>query len=36
VALGLQTPKRGDYAPPLPKRWTGWASHFGNGPSDSG
>lgn len=26
VALGLQTSKRGDYAPPLPKRYVGWAS----------
>lgn len=26
VALGLKTDKRGDYAPPLPKRWSGWAS----------
>jgi allantoin racemase len=29
VALGWQTSKRGDYAPPLPKRFTGWASGFG-------
>lgn len=29
AALGLKTPKGGDYAPPLPKRWTGWASGFG-------
>ena len=26
VALGLKTEKRGDYAPPLPKPWAGWAS----------
>lgn len=26
VALGLRTSKLGDYAPPLPKRFTGWAS----------
>jgi allantoin racemase len=25
VALGLRTSKRGDYAPPLPKTFTGWA-----------
>ncbi len=30
AALGLRTSKRGDYAPPLPKRWTGWAAGFGN------
>lgn len=29
VALGWRTSKRGDYAPPLPKRFTGWASGFG-------
>ncbi|MBK1711765.1 aspartate/glutamate racemase family protein [Rubrivivax gelatinosus] len=26
AALGLQTPKVGDYAPPRPKPWAGWAS----------
>ena len=26
AALGLKTSKRGDYAPPLPKRYTGWAA----------
>ena len=26
VALGLKTEKRGDYAPPRPKPWAGWAS----------
>ena len=25
-ALGLGTSKRGDYAPPLPKAYTGWAA----------
>ena len=29
VALNLQTEKRGDYAPPLPKPWLGWASGLG-------
>jgi allantoin racemase len=29
VALGLKTEKQGDYAPPLPKRWTGWAAPLG-------
>jgi allantoin racemase len=29
VALGLQTSKSGDYAPPLPKRWVGWAAPLG-------
>ena len=29
AALGLRTDKSGDYARPLPKRWTGWASGFG-------
>lgn len=28
VALGLKTPKGGDYARPLPKRFTGWAAGF--------
>ncbi len=28
AALGLATPKAGDYAAPLPKRWTGWAAGF--------
>jgi len=31
VALGLRTPKIGDYATPLPKGWIGWASGFGHG-----
>jgi allantoin racemase len=30
VGLGLTTAKNGDYAAPLPKRWTGWASGFGS------
>ena len=30
VALGLKTSQHGDYAPPLPKRWTGWAAGFGS------
>jgi allantoin racemase len=29
VALGLATAKGGDYAPPLPKRWVGWAAGLG-------
>ncbi len=29
VALGLKTEKRGDYAPPLPKHWVGWAAPLG-------
>jgi allantoin racemase len=29
VALGLQTSKHGDYATPLPKRYTGWAQPLG-------
>ncbi len=29
VALGLKTEKSGDYAPPLPKRWVGWAQPLG-------
>ena len=29
VALGLKTEKQGDYAPPLPKRWAGWAAPLG-------
>ncbi len=28
AALGLRTAKSGDYATPLPKRWTGWAAGF--------
>jgi allantoin racemase len=28
-ALGLRTSKLGDYATPLPKRYTGWAQPFG-------
>jgi allantoin racemase len=29
ATLGLRTDKGGDYAAPLPKRWTGWAAGFG-------
>lgn len=29
VGLGLQTGKLGDYAPPLPKRYRGWAAPLG-------
>jgi len=29
AALGLQTAKAGDYASPLPKRWSGWAAGMG-------
>lgn len=29
AALGLKTSKSGDYAPPLPKPWAGWAAPFG-------
>ena len=29
AALGLRTPKTGDYAAPLPKPWVGWAAGFG-------
>ena len=29
AALGLRTSKRGDYATPLPKTYTGWAAPFG-------
>lgn len=28
-ALGLRTSRRGDYAPPPPKVWTGWADKLG-------
>jgi allantoin racemase len=28
-ALGLRTSKQGDYATPLPKRYTGWAQPLG-------
>lgn len=31
AALGLRTPKGGDYAPPRPKPWAGWARGFGTG-----
>jgi allantoin racemase len=31
AALGLVTPKTGDYAEPLPKPWVGWAAGFGSG-----
>jgi len=30
VGLGLKTAKTGDYAPPLPKRWVGWAEPLGS------
>jgi allantoin racemase len=30
VGLGLATAKCGDYAPPLPKRWAGWAAGLGS------
>ena len=33
AALGLQTSKSGDYAPPLSKRWSGWAAGLGTGDS---
>jgi len=33
VGLGLHTDKSGDYAPPLPKRWVGWAAPLGQAPS---
>jgi allantoin racemase len=29
VGLGLRTEKQGDYAPPLPKHWAGWAAKLG-------
>jgi len=29
VGLGLSTAKTGDHAPPLAKRWTGWAAPLG-------
>jgi allantoin racemase len=29
VALNLSTSKQGDYAQPLPKTYTGWASPLG-------
>jgi allantoin racemase len=29
AALGLKTAKAGDYASPLPKRWSGWAAGMG-------
>ena len=35
VALGLKTEKRGDYAPPLSKRWVGWASGLGTAPGET-
>jgi allantoin racemase len=31
VGLNLTTAKVGVYAPPLPKRWAGWAAGFGSG-----
>ena len=34
VALGLKTEKTGDYAPPLPKRWVGWAAPLGEPASE--
>ena len=30
AALGLRTAKTGDYAPPLPKRYVGWAAGLGS------
>ena len=30
VGLSLKTDKTGDYAPPLPKRWVGWAAPLGD------
>jgi allantoin racemase len=33
AALGLRTDKSGDYAAPLPKRWSGWTSGFGRSSS---
>lgn len=33
VALGLQTEKTGDYAPPLHKPWAGWAAPLGPKPA---
>ena len=33
VALNLKTDKRGDYAPPLPKLWAGWAAPLGAAPA---
>ena len=32
VGLGLTTAKTGDYAPPLAKRWTGWAAPLAAAP----
>ena len=34
VGLGLRTSKRGDYAPPLPKRWAGWAAGLAPAPGE--
>ncbi|HSW07650.1 aspartate/glutamate racemase family protein [Aquabacterium sp.] len=34
AALGLQTSKRGDYAPPLHKAWVGWAAPLGLTPPE--
>ncbi len=34
--LGLHTPKGGDYASPLPKRWAGWAAPLGSDPAPAG
>ena len=31
AALGLGTSKVGDYAPPLPKTYVGWAAPLGRG-----
>lgn len=35
VALGLRTSKHGDYAPPLPKVYEGWAAPLGRAPGGS-
>ncbi len=34
--MGLGTPKGGDYASPLPKRWVGWAASLGDEPAAGG
>jgi allantoin racemase len=33
VGLNLKTDKSGDYAPPLPKHWAGWAATLGTAPA---
>ncbi|MCU0928871.1 MAG: aspartate/glutamate racemase family protein [Burkholderiaceae bacterium] len=35
AALGMRTSKRGDYAAPLPKGYTGWAAPLGWPPADA-